>query len=197
MSLISASCKFEGLVSREDSWRKSGLFVEEVLLITCERGVVGQRARFRELSLLTKTSDGRVALSQAETHGRASRVMMARHSEKPGVSSLLWMENFEVYSFPWPVIVFPPQFCQIPGHTCRVGEHGSLPLLARRAPVRRVRVCATQGGSCGPAWIFAILPHTVPGSTAPLACANTPPHSLLIIVTTVRHASDNPPSLFT
>ena len=46
-SLISASCKYEGLVLLEENF--SGLWVveivEEVGLITCERGVVDQRAR--------------------------------------------------------------------------------------------------------------------------------------------------------
>ena len=37
----------EGMVSLEDSWMKNSVVVvvDEVGLITCERGVVGQRAR--------------------------------------------------------------------------------------------------------------------------------------------------------
>ena len=45
-SLISESCKFQGLVSLEDSWMKiSVVVVEEFGLTTCGRGVVDQRVR--------------------------------------------------------------------------------------------------------------------------------------------------------
>ena len=41
----SESCRYEGLLSLEDSWMKISVVIEEVGLINCERGVVDQRAR--------------------------------------------------------------------------------------------------------------------------------------------------------
>ena len=47
------------------------------------------------------------------------------------------------------------QLSSIPGHTCGIREHAWVPLLTRRAPLRRaliVRVRVIQGRSRGPAW---------------------------------------------
>ena len=180
----------------------------------------------RKLSLLTKTSNGpprfsssqqsggRVAPSRAEPHGRAFLdVLTSVVMKLLGASSSLVSHRFfgrralGGYLFPCPVVGFSADTLRFLG---RPVGYASLPLLARRARLRRtlaIRVCAIQRGFRGSAWIqLCHLTADSPGihcSTSlrqhTSALSHPQPNTHVVIIVTfleltehVRHASDIP-----
>ena len=124
-------------------FRKKVMFV----VVICQR-----QSRHRKESIFIYFEDnaGVIVNLKGEMKGSAiTRPVSQEHLP------LLRMKDFETYFFLWPIIGFNANFPSIPGHACGIREHAWLPLLTRRATLRRalvVRVRAIQGGSRGPAW---------------------------------------------